>query len=36
MNKNVFLCHNYDINWEISTKILVTFKTWDGIKDNTF
>ena len=29
MNKNVFLCHNFitkNLEWEIATKNLVTFK----------
>ena len=24
------------LNWEISTKDLVTFKRWDGVMDNEF
>ena len=24
------------LNWEISTKNLVTFKRWDGVKDEKF
>ena len=34
--KNVFLCHNgvtKNLNWEVLTKNLVTFKRWDGVKD---
>ena len=38
MTKNLwtFLCHNQEYNWEISTKNLVTFKRWDGVKDEQF
>ena len=25
-----------NLNWEISTKNLVTFKRWDGVKDEKF
>ena len=25
-----------DLNWEIPTKNLVTFKRWDGVKDEQF
>ena len=25
-----------NLNWEISTKNLVTFKRWDGVKDKNF
>ena len=25
-----------NLNWDILTKILVTFKRWDGVKDKTF
>ena len=25
-----------NLNWEILTKNLVTFKTWDGFKDEKF
>ena len=24
------------INWQIGTKYLVTFNTWDGVKDEIF
>ena len=27
---------NKNLNWEISTKKLVTFKRWDGVKDEKF
>ena len=29
-----FLTKN--LNWEILTKTLVTFKRWDGVKDENF
>ena len=32
--QNFFVCHN--LNWEILTKNLVTFKIWDGVKDKNF
>ena len=25
-----------NLNWEISTKNLVTFKTWEGVNDENF
>ena len=31
--QNVFLCHNEEFNWEILTMNLVTFESWDGVKD---
>ena len=34
--KNVFLCLTKNSHWEILTKTLVTFKRWDGIKDEKF
>ena len=33
--KNVFLITK-NLNWEILTKILVTFKRWNGVKDEKF
>ena len=27
---------NKNLNWEMSTKNLVTFKEWDGVKDEKF
>ena len=33
--KNVFLITR-NLNWEILTKILVTFKRWHGVKDEIF
>ena len=36
MNKNVFVCHNLEFKLEILTKNLVTFKRWDGFKDEKF
>ena len=37
VNKNVFLCViTKNLNWEISTKNLVTFKRWDEVKDDKF
>ena len=27
---------NKNLNWEISTKKLVTFKRWDGVEDEKF
>ena len=37
MTKKVFLCHNFqNLNWEILTKNLVTFKRWDGVKHEKF
>ena len=33
----MFLCViTKNLNWEILTKNLVTFKRWDGVKDETF
>ena len=34
--KNVFSVLTKNLNWEILTKSLLTFKTWDGIKDEKF
>ena len=38
VNKNIFLCFKVskNLNWEISTENLVTFKRWDGLKDEKF
>ena len=33
INKNVFPFIAKNLNLEILTKNLVTFKTWDGVKD---
>ena len=33
IDNNFFLCHNLYKNWEILSKNLVTFKRWDGFKD---
>ena len=27
---------NFNLNWKISTKNLVTFKRWDGFNDEKF
>ena len=35
INKNIFPCHK-NLNWKILTKNLVTFKRWDGVKDENF
>ena len=35
INKNIFPCHK-NLNWKILTKNLVTFKRWDGVKDEKF
>ena len=32
----LFSVINKNLNWEILTKNLVTFKRWDGVKDKTF
>ena len=29
-------CRTKNLNWEILTKNLFTFKRWDGIKDEKF
>ena len=36
INKNVFSLITKNLSWEISTKNLVTFKRWDGVKDEKF
>ena len=37
INKNVFLCHiSKNLNQEILTKNLVTFKRWDGVNNEKF
>ena len=36
INKNVFPDTTKTFNWEISTKNLVTFKRWHGVKDQNF
>ena len=35
-NKNVFSVIIKTLDWEILTKNLVTFKIWDGVKDEKF
>ena len=32
----IFLVITKNLNWEILTKDLVTFKRWYGVKDETF
>ena len=34
--KMFFSVINKNLNWEISTKNLVTFKRWDVVKDKNF
>ena len=34
--KNVFSVLTKNLNWEILAKSLLTFKKWDGIKDEKF
>ena len=36
INKNIFSVMTKNLNWEISTKDLVTFKRWDGVNDKKF
>ena len=37
LNKNIFLCHiSVNINWEVLTKSLVTFRRWDVAKYDDF
>ena len=36
INKNVFLCRDQNLNWGILNKNSVTFKRWDGVKDDKF
>ena len=36
INKNVFSAITTNLNWEILTKNLVTFKAWDRVKDEKF
>ena len=36
INKNVFSIITTNLTWEILTKSIVTFKRWDGIKDEKF
>ena len=36
INKIVFSVITKNLNWEILTKNLVTFKIWDGVKDEKF
>ena len=36
INKDVFLFHNLEFKLGSSTKNLVTFKRWDGVKDEKF
>ena len=36
INKKVFLCHNYEFKLGNVAKNLVTFKRWDGVKDEKF
>ena len=31
-----FSRHNKNLNWEIFSKNLVSFKRWDGVKDENF
>ena len=33
IHENVFSVITRNINWEIVTKYLVTFKTWNGVND---
>ena len=35
-SKNVFYDVTKHLNWEILTKNLVTFKRWDGVKNEKF
>ena len=35
-SKNVFYDVTKYLNWEILTKNLVTFKRWDGVKNEKF
>ena len=32
----MFFCDNKELNWEILTRNLVTFKRWDWVKDEKF
>ena len=32
----LFFVMTKNLNWKISTKNLVTFKRWDGVKDEKF
>ena len=32
----IFYAMTKNLNWEISTKNLVTFKEWDGVNDEKF
>ena len=36
INENVFFAITENLNWDILTKNLVTFKRWDGVKDEKF
>ena len=36
MSKNVFSFITKNLNWKVLTKNLVTFKRWDGVKDEKF
>ena len=33
INKNVFSVITKNLNWEVLTKNFVTFKRWDGVKN---
>ena len=36
LNKNAFFVRTTNLKWKISTKNFVTFKRWDGVKDEKF
>ena len=36
INKNVFLCHNKNLNWEVLAENLITFWRWDVVKYEKF
>ena len=36
INKNVFSVITKNLNWEVLTKNFVTFKRWDGVKNEKF